>query len=72
LIQKDQIILYETNDYIVINKPPDLRKDGNYPATVHKLLTFWYPPVPLIMSLTNNNHVTTTTATPETFHYRLE
>lgn len=28
----------------MINKPPDLRMDGPYPATVHKLLTYWYPP----------------------------
>jgi 23S rRNA-/tRNA-specific pseudouridylate synthase len=38
------VILHETNDYLVLNKPPDLRMDGDYPATVHKLLTYWYPP----------------------------
>lgn len=38
------IILLETDDYLVLNKPPDLRMDGDYPATVHKLLTYWYPP----------------------------
>jgi 23S rRNA-/tRNA-specific pseudouridylate synthase len=38
------VILHETNDYLVLNKPPDLRMDGGYPATVHKLLTYWYPP----------------------------
>ena len=38
------IILWETDDYLVLNKPPDLRMDGDYPATVHKLLTYWYPP----------------------------
>jgi 23S rRNA-/tRNA-specific pseudouridylate synthase len=37
-------ILQESDDYIVLNKPPDLRMDGNYPATVLKLLTYWYPP----------------------------
>ena len=38
------VILLETEDYLVLNKPPDLRMDGDYPATVHKLLTYWYPP----------------------------
>jgi 23S rRNA-/tRNA-specific pseudouridylate synthase len=36
-------ILYESEDYIVVNKPPDLRMDGAAPATLHKLLTYWYP-----------------------------
>lgn len=38
------VVLYESKNFIVLNKPPDLRMDGNYPATVHKLLTYWYPP----------------------------
>ena len=41
-------ILYESMDYIVLNKPPDLRMDGNYPATVTKLLLYFYPPVSLL------------------------
>jgi 23S rRNA-/tRNA-specific pseudouridylate synthase len=41
---KETTVIYETSQYVVINKPPDLRMDGPYPATVHKLLTYWYPP----------------------------
>lgn len=48
LVNKRQSILFENDDFIVLNKPPDLRMDGNYPATVHKLLTYWYPPPSLI------------------------
>ena len=43
-------ILYESPDYIVLNKPPDLRMDGPYPATVHKLLAYWYPSPSLLTS----------------------
>lgn len=38
------IVLRESDDFLVLNKPPDLRMDGAYPASVHKLLTFWFPP----------------------------
>lgn len=44
LIRREECILLESQDFLVINKPPDLRMDGPYPATVHKLLTYWYPP----------------------------
>ena len=44
LVDKQQSILFENKDFLVLEKPPDLRMDGNYPATVHKLLTYWYPP----------------------------
>jgi 23S rRNA-/tRNA-specific pseudouridylate synthase len=43
LIDKETSILYESDSLLVLNKPPDLRMDGPYPATVHKLLTYWYP-----------------------------
>jgi 23S rRNA-/tRNA-specific pseudouridylate synthase len=42
-IDKRSSILFENTQYLVLNKPPDLRMDGPYPATVHKLLNFWYP-----------------------------
>jgi len=42
--EKSTAILYQSDDYLVLNKPPDLRMDGPYQATVHKLLTYWYPP----------------------------
>ena len=38
------LVLYEDDNYVAIAKPPDLRMDGPHPATVHKLLTYWYPP----------------------------
>ncbi|KAL3945202.1 MAG: hypothetical protein SGBAC_000741 [Bacillariaceae sp.] len=43
-VQKEGIVILETKNYIILNKPPDLRMDGPYPSTVHKVLTFWYPP----------------------------
>ena len=48
-IKQEECILYESKDYIALNKPADLRMDGDYPATVHKLLTYWYPP-PSVLS----------------------
>ena len=54
IINPSTSILYESNDYIVLNKPPDLRMDGPYPATVHKLLTYWYPPPSLLVSFPPN------------------
>lgn len=45
---REKSILLEAPDYIVLNKPPDLRMDGNYPATVQKLLLYWYPPPSLL------------------------
>eukprot|EP00978_Attheya_sp_CCMP212_P009197 scaffold21698_cov47-Attheya_sp.AAC.2 len=44
LVQQSSLIIRETPLYIVMNKPPDLRMDGIHAATVHKLLTYWYPP----------------------------
>ena len=43
-IRKQESIRYETSNYVILDKPPDLRMDGPYRATVHKLLTYWYPP----------------------------
>ena len=44
LIKKSDAILYESPEYLALDKPADLRMDGQYQATVHKLLTYWYPP----------------------------
>jgi 23S rRNA-/tRNA-specific pseudouridylate synthase len=52
---KETTIVYESNHYVVLNKPPDLRMDGPYAATVHKLLTYWYPP-PSLQCLTAKNN----------------
>jgi 23S rRNA-/tRNA-specific pseudouridylate synthase len=54
-ITKPLAISYESSTYIVLNKPPDLRMDGNYQATVHKLLTYWYPPKSLSLLLQKND-----------------
>lgn len=50
LLSKQKAILYESRDYLALHKPADLRMDGPYPATVHKLLTFWYPPPSLAVT----------------------
>ena len=50
MITTSPLILHECNDYLAVNKPPDLRMDGPYRATLHKLLTYLYPPPSLIAS----------------------
>lgn len=45
---RSKSILYESSHYIVLNKPPDLRMNGPYPATVYKLLCYWYPPPSIV------------------------
>ena len=52
LVSRDASILYESDDYLVLNKPPDLRMDGPFPSTVRKLLHHWYPPPPSIATTT--------------------
>jgi 23S rRNA-/tRNA-specific pseudouridylate synthase len=42
LVLRDASILHESDDYLVLNKPPDLRMDGPFPSTVQKLLHHWY------------------------------
>lgn len=49
--RSDNIIIHNSEDFLVIDKPPDLRMDGPYPATVHKLTTFWFPPPSLIQTV---------------------
>lgn len=50
IIDRNSSIIYDSPQYLVLNKPPDLRMDGQYASTVHKLLTYWYPP-PSLSSL---------------------
>ena len=50
-INKEDTIIHECPSYLAINKPPDLRMDGPYRATVHKLITYWYPSPSLLSSL---------------------
>lgn len=52
ILNKSESILHECDDYIALDKPPDLRMDGSYRATVHKLSTFWYPS-PLLQQQSN-------------------
>jgi len=61
LITKEQSILYSSPDYLVLNKPPDLRMSGAFRATVNKLLTFWYPPDSIQQQLCVNIGEDTTT-----------
>lgn len=42
---KQSVVLLDGEDYIALNKPPDLRLDGDHPATVYKILEYWYPGV---------------------------
>ncbi len=49
---KNNVILCDDVDYLVINKPPDLRMDGPHLATVHKLVTFLHPPPSLLELVT--------------------
>ncbi len=51
IIHRSTSIIYDSPYYCVLNKPPDLRMDGPYAATVHKLLTYWYPPPSVTNSL---------------------
>jgi 23S rRNA-/tRNA-specific pseudouridylate synthase len=53
--QKDRLILYEDASFVAINKPPDLRMDGDYEATVLKLLAYWYPPPSLLRLMPPSN-----------------
>ena len=67
-LDKKSTIVHESVDYIVLHKPPDLRMDGEYPATVHKLLTYWYPP-PSIQTIHDDND---NCSTESLLHNRLQ
>jgi len=54
LLSRSTTILYESENYIMMNKPADLRMDGPYPATVHKLISYWFPP-PSLQHLKNDS-----------------
>ena len=43
-----KLIIFQDENYLVIDKPPDLRMDGAYAASVHKLLLYTFPPPSLI------------------------
>jgi 23S rRNA-/tRNA-specific pseudouridylate synthase len=58
ILDKTTTILHKDASYVAINKPPDLRMDGDYEATVLKLLAFWYPPRSLLVN-SKNDHSST-------------
>ena len=43
-ITREDTVLYESPNYVLLNKPADLRMDGPYSASIHKLMTYWFPP----------------------------
>ncbi len=52
---KNNVILYNDKDFIVLNKPADLRMDGHHLATVHKFVTFLFPPPSLLNQIQISN-----------------
>lgn len=50
-INEENTVIHECSSYIAINKPPDLRMDGPYSATVHKLISYWYPSKSLLKQI---------------------
>jgi 23S rRNA-/tRNA-specific pseudouridylate synthase len=49
-IERSKTVLHCCDDYLAIDKSADLRMDGPFEATVHKLLTYWFPP-PSVLQL---------------------
>ena len=62
LIKKvvEKLVIYQDDNYIAINKPADLRMDGPYRATLHKLLLYLYPPPSLLNKIEESNDNNTT------------
>jgi len=56
----DKLVIYQDDNYIAINKPADLRMDGPYRATLHKLLLYLYPPPSLLNKIKESNDDNTT------------
>ena len=59
LIRRNTSIIFDSSNFLVLNKPADLRMDGPYPSTVHKLLTYWYPPPSLLHDYKQTNEDST-------------
>ncbi|KAL3802391.1 hypothetical protein HJC23_007216 [Cyclotella cryptica] len=51
---KRKVVVFQDENYLVINKPPDLRMDGPYRASVHKLLLYLFPPPSLRSPVMND------------------
>ena len=43
-VDKDEVILFHSSDYVVLDKPVDVRMDGDFDVTVEKLLLSWKLP----------------------------
>ncbi len=60
----NNIILYNDKDYLVLNKPPDVRMDGPHLMSVHKLVTFLFPPPSILEQMKiSTDHVSYDTKT---------
>jgi 23S rRNA-/tRNA-specific pseudouridylate synthase len=59
LIRRNTSIVFDSSNFLVLNKPADLRMDGPYPSTVHKLLTYWYPSPSLLHDCKQTNENST-------------
>lgn len=59
-IERSKTVLHCCDDYLVLDKSADLRMDGPFEATVHKLLTYWFPPLSVLQLVSK----TTTTEFP--------
>ena len=53
----EKLIVFQDENYLVINKPPDLRMDGAYGASMHKLLLYLFPPPSLSPSTSDSDFV---------------
>eukprot|EP00596_Hydrurales_sp_CCMP1899_P010975 CAMPEP_0119044414 /NCGR_PEP_ID=MMETSP1177-20130426/31225_1 /TAXON_ID=2985 /ORGANISM="Ochromonas sp, Strain CCMP1899" /LENGTH=129 /DNA_ID=CAMNT_0007014485 /DNA_START=198 /DNA_END=584 /DNA_ORIENTATION=+ len=38
------VVLLKSSDFLVINKPHDVRMNGDFEVTVERLVLHWYPP----------------------------
>ncbi len=50
-LKRNNLIIYDSEEYLVLNKPPDVRMDGAHLTTVHKLVTFLFPPKSILMQM---------------------
>ena len=72
IIDRNSSIPYDSPQYLVLNKPPDLRMDGQYAATVHKLLTYWYPPPSLSSLGEEESKVESSTEIKNSAEYKID
>jgi 23S rRNA-/tRNA-specific pseudouridylate synthase len=61
-MERSKTVLHCSDDYLVLDKSADLRMDGPFEATVHKLLTYWFPPTSVLQLVSNANATATASA----------